>query len=250
VAALEAGKHVIVEKPMATSLDDGQAMIDVAAKAGRMLLPAMLLRFDYRYAQLPDRLAEIGPVRNAYAYRNFDRALFEHYSRTHSFIENAIHDIDLLMWLIGGEVTDVHGFTRNTLGRENPDVNWGVLEFDSGALATLQTSWLYPAQEHRNLQWNSGLQLMCDGGVLEVRNDGQGFMANTESSGILLLDQTGWADLHGEPRGAFGAMLRHFAACLRGETSWAGATAAEALASMAVANRLIADAEARPTSVA
>lgn len=39
------------------------------------------MRFDYRYAQLPQRLAEVGPVRTAYAYRNFDRSLLEHYRR-------------------------------------------------------------------------------------------------------------------------------------------------------------------------
>jgi len=242
VAALDAGKHVIVEKPLATEEEDALAMIAAAQRSGKLLMTAFLLRFDYRYAQLKQRLGEIGPIRSLYAYRNFDRSLFTLYSRTHSFIENAIHDIDLILWYVGSPVQRAHGFCRNTLGLPNPDINWGVLEFENGAIATLQTTWLYPPQKHANLQWNAGLQVMGDRGVLEVANDRDGFRANTEESGYAVLDQTAWADIHGEARGAFGAMLRHFLACLRGETPYLGATPTEALEAMRVACRLVADA--------
>lgn len=243
VAALDAGKHVLVEKPLATTEADAQAMIAAAEEADRLLMTAFLLRFDYRYAQVKQRLPQIAPVRNVYAYRNFDRNLFQRYCRTHSFVENAIHDIDLVLWYVDSPVKRVHGFCRTTLDLPNPDINWGVLEFENGALAALQTTWLYPPQKHENLQWNAGIQVMGDGGVLEVRNDSDGFRAHTEATGLLLLDQTGWADIHGEARGAFGAMLRHFLACLRGETTYAGTPPQQALEAMRIATRLIADSQ-------
>jgi UDP-N-acetylglucosamine 3-dehydrogenase len=243
VAALEAGKHVLVEKPLATTEADARTMMAAAEKADRLLMTAFLLRFDYRYAQMKQRLPRIAPVRNLYAYRNFDRSLFQRYSRTHSFVENAIHDIDLILWVVDSPVKRVHGFCRNTLALPNPDINWGVLEFENGVIAVLQTTWLYPPQQHENLQWNAGFQIMGDRGVLEVRNDSDGFRANTAETGILLLDQTGWADIHGEARGAFGAMLRHFLACLHGETAYAGTTPQQALEAMRVACRLVADSE-------
>lgn len=239
VRALDAGKHVIVEKPLATNEEDGAAMIEAARRSGKRLMTSFLLRFDYRYAQLKQRLEQIGTVRNIYAYRNFDRSLFDLYHRTHSFVENAIHDIDLILWYVGSPVEKVHGFCRNTLGRSHPDVNWGVLEFANGCLAVLQTSWLYPPQAHEDLQWNAGIQVMGDRGVLEAANDRGGFRANTEGDGILLLDQTGWADIHGEPRGAFGAMLRHYLRCLRNETPYQGPTPEEAMEAMRVACRLV-----------
>jgi UDP-N-acetylglucosamine 3-dehydrogenase len=239
VGALEAGKHVIVEKPLATNEEDGRVMLAAARRSGKLLMTGFLLRFDYRYARLQQRLGQIGEIRNIYAYRNFDRSLFELYSRTHSFIENAIHDIDLILWYVRSPVRNVHGFCRNTLGKQNPDVNWGVLEFESGAIAVLQTSWLYPPQKHDLLQWNSGIQVMGEHGVLEVSFDRGGFRSNTEEDGIALLDQTGWAEIHGEPRGAFGAMLRHFLACIRGDTEYHGATPEDAIESMRVAMRLV-----------
>ena len=245
VAALGAGKHAIVEKPLATRDEDCVAMTEAARQSGRLLMIAHLLRFDYRYAQLKQQLHRIGTVRNVYAYRNFDRRLFTLYSRTHSFIENAIHDIDLILWYVGDRVKRVHGFCRNTQGRENPDVNWGVLEFENGAIAVLQTSWLYPPQRHDILQWNAGIQVMGDRGVLEVANDQCGFRANTADAGILLLDQTGWAEVHGEQRGAFGAMLRHFVACLRGEATYAGTTPEGAREAVQIAGRLVEDSQRR-----
>lgn len=245
VAALQSGKHVIVEKPLATTEEDGQAMVAAAQAAGKQLMTAFLLRFDYRYARLHQRLSTIGTVRNIYAWRNFDRALFELYSRTHSFVENAIHDIDLILWCLGDRAVKVHGHCRNTQGRENPDVNWGVIEFERGALAVLQTSWMYPRQPHDTLQWNAGLQVMGDRGVLEVRMDADGFRAHTEQDGQVVLDQTGWAVIHDEPRGAFGAMLRHFVSVLRGDVNYAGATPQEAIASMRIACDLAADARRR-----
>ena len=245
VDALGAGKHVIVEKPLATKDDDAQAMIAAAERSGKLLLPAMVARHDYRYGLLKQRLAEIEPVRNVYAYRNFDRSLFRTYSRTHSFIENAIHDIDLICWYVQDRVSRVHGFCRNTMGLANPDINWGVLEFENGAIATLQTTWLYPAQDPDRLQWNAGIQVMGEHGVLEIFNDQTGYRANIEGSGILLLDRTGWADIHGEARGAFGAMLRHLVDCLRGRARHIGPTPAEAREAVRIAKALVADAEQR-----
>lgn len=222
-----------------------RAMIAAARESGCLLLTSFLLRFDYRYARLQQRLSEIGAVRNVYAYRNFDRSLFELYSHTHSFVENAIHDIDLILWYVQDRVVRASGFCRNTQGRENPDVNWGVLEFAGGAVAVLQTTWLYPLQRHDVLQWNAGIQVMGERGVLEVRFDADGFRANTEASGQVVLDQTGWATIHDESRGAFGAMLRHFMSCLRGEAKYCGTTPEEAAESMRLAVQLARDAAAR-----
>lgn len=243
--ALRAGKHVIVEKPLATTEEDALAMKRAAEENDRLLMTGFLLRFDHRYAQLKQRIDEVGSVRNVFAYRNFDRSLFELYSRTHSFIENAIHDIDLVLWYVQSKVKTVHGYCRNTLGRENPDINWGVLEFENGAIAVVHTSWLYPPQRHEFLQWNTGVQVMGDRGVLEVRSDSDGFRANTEGLGQVVLDQTGWSTIHGEPRGAFGAMLRHFLQCLRGEVTYAGTTPGEAIESMRIAVALANDAAQR-----
>src|SRR5579884_4080075 len=77
VDALDSGKHVIVEKPLATTDEDAVAMLEAAKRSNRLLMTGFLLRFDYRYARLQQMLGTIGTIRNIYAWRNFDRSLFE-----------------------------------------------------------------------------------------------------------------------------------------------------------------------------
>ena len=243
VQALEAGKHVIVEKPLATEDSDAQDMCDAQERTGKFLMTSFLLRFDYRYAQINQQLAKIGPVRHIHAYRNFDRNIFETACRTHSFIENAIHDIDLILWYTNSPVKNVHAYCRNTMVLSTPDINIGIIEFENGVIATIHTSWLYPRQPVERLQWNAGIQVMGDLGVLEAANDRGGFRANIEGEGISLLDQTGWANIHDEPRGAFGAMLRHYFACIQGQANYVGAQPHEAMNATRIAKALVAAAE-------
>lgn len=250
VMASTAGKHVIVEKPLATNDADADAMIAAARTADTYLLPAFLLRFDVRYGGLAQRLERIGTIRNVYAYRNFDRRLFEIYGRSHSFVENAVHDIDLIRWYVHDEIVDVHGFCRNTSEQPNPNINWGILEFRGGAIATVHTSWLYPPQEHDDLQWNAGIQVMGDRGVLEVRYDSDGFRSNTDAGGLAVLDQSAWSELHGRSRGAFGAMIRHFADCMSGRCEPAGATADDARVATQIAQALIVSSDANSSAFA
>src|SRR4051794_12425083 len=57
IASLQAHKHVLLEKPFATSLEDCQAMTEAAQSSGCMLMVGHLLRFDPRYTVLRDEVA-------------------------------------------------------------------------------------------------------------------------------------------------------------------------------------------------
>jgi predicted dehydrogenase len=136
------------------------AMLRAAKRSGKLLMTSFLLWFDWRYAQRKQRLHQIGKVRNIYAYRNFDCSLFELYSRTHSCVENRIHDSDIILWYVQSRATKIHGFCRNTLGLPSPDINWGVIESENGVIAVPQTSGVYPPQKPENVQFNAGIQVM------------------------------------------------------------------------------------------
>lgn len=73
LAALAAGKHVICEKPMARTSAEARQMVDAAAKAGRILMPAMCLRFWPEWAWLKEggveRSLRQGLVRTLHPHR-------------------------------------------------------------------------------------------------------------------------------------------------------------------------------------
>lgn len=150
IAALNAGKHVLVEKPMAISVEQCQAMIDAANFNQRQLFVVMQNRFNPPVAKVRALLDEgfLGKVhqvqlncfwnRNEAYYKNSywkgrkaldGGTLFTQYS----------HFIDILYYLLGG-IESAHGILRNTMHQglvEYEDT--GVMHFEmaSGALGTL-----------------------------------------------------------------------------------------------------------------
>lgn len=146
MAALSNGKHVLVEKPMALTAAEARQMVEAARKANVFLMPGHCLRFEPRCVLLRQAVArgELGRVVSVFSRRNRPRSLYPTYQRIHPAYELAVHDIDLILWLVGRRVSRVTAFERNVQGGRNPDVLWAFLEFESGAVATVENSWLVP----------------------------------------------------------------------------------------------------------
>ena len=144
--ALGRGKHVFVEKPLATDLEDCRRMIAAAEAAGRFLMVGHLLRFETRYALLRERIASgsLGDIVLMNARRNRPASLLDLYGRNHPALENCVHDIDLMLWYTQQPVIRVRGRGRRVTGRQFPDTFLGVLEFEGGAVGVVETVWLLP----------------------------------------------------------------------------------------------------------
>ncbi|MPY90233.1 MAG: hypothetical protein GEU99_20200 [Luteitalea sp.] len=146
--ACEAGKHVFVEKPLALDVAEGDRMIDAFEKTDLVLMPGHILRFETKYASLREEVASsrLGRVVSMQARRNRPRALLGRYSRVHPAHVNCIHDIDLMLWYAGQPVRRVRGYERNIHGGSKPDVFWGVIEFEGGAVGVVEAAWLLEEQ--------------------------------------------------------------------------------------------------------
>lgn len=163
------GKHVFVEKPMATSLADCDRLIEAAARAGRWVMVGHLLRFEIKYGMLKDEVASggVGKVISMHARRNRRKSLLPRYGRTHPAIENCIHDIDLMLWYLEERVVRVRGYGRNATGSKYDDTFWGVLEFEGGAVGVVETIWLVP--EKSGILLDDSFQMCGDRGVGNLR---------------------------------------------------------------------------------
>lgn len=167
IAALGAGRHVFVEKPLATRLDDCEQMIAASERADRILMVGHLLRFENKYRLVKRELesGRLGSVVSMHARRNRPKSLLSTYGRTHPALENCIHDVDIMLWLTGRRVERVRGFGRKATGGRHDDTFWGVLEFEGGAIGVVETIWLLPPA---GVQLDDALQLIGTGGVANL----------------------------------------------------------------------------------
>ncbi len=154
VACLEAGKHVMVEKPMALSLEEADAMIATAKRVGRKLMVEQTLRFDPMHEVARDVLCNgmIGSVRtmrgclgNAgpeYWSQNSPWFTSKPKSGGGVLMDLGVHILDLMRWLSGQEVRRVC-VVGKTLEKSIPieDNTISLLEFENGAIGSVQASW-------------------------------------------------------------------------------------------------------------
>jgi predicted dehydrogenase len=240
--ALCAGKHVFVEKPLATDLNDCARMIEASSSAGRFLMVGHLLRFETKYAMLKDeiRAGRLGRVVSMHARRNRPKTLLPLYGRTHPALENCIHDIDLMLWYVDRPVRRVRGWGRRATGGQHPDTFWGVLEFEGGAIGVVETIWLLP--KPAGIALDDAFQLVGGAGVANVL---------LLPGSFNLLRETGYEvpDVCYDPRvansarGALRDELAYFCDCLQDGRQPAVITALEAKRAVRVVLALIASAE-------
>ncbi|MBS7608790.1 Gfo/Idh/MocA family oxidoreductase [Candidatus Bathyarchaeota archaeon] len=142
--ALKAGKHVLVEKPMAANSKQAEELIKTAEKEGLHLLVGFLMRFipgvqhikkaieekrigelvcatAKRVSEWPERIGDIGVVKDL-----------------------AIHDIDIARYLFGGDPIAVYAKTGNMKHRLFEDYAHIMLTFEGGKNAFIEANWLTP----------------------------------------------------------------------------------------------------------
>lgn len=213
LAALRAGKHVLVEKPIATRLEDAQQMVDAARGTGCYLVPGHILRFETRYALVRERIAagELGEIVSITARRNRPKFLAKTYLRTYGILEASIHDIDLLLWYTGDRVKRVRAIARNTNNYPHPDATWALLEFERGAVAYVENLWLNP--DEGGIGTNDAMQVTGTRGIANIDfvNAGLSFW---RESGYLAPDISHEPRVRGEMFGALKEELAYFARCV------------------------------------
>lgn len=158
VRALEAGKHVLCEKPLGMNAADARGMADAAQRAGRTLMEAFMYRFHPRMRALREKAVE---VRGLHAAFSFPLRPGDDYRWSASLGGGALLDVgcytlDVARWFLG-EPDAVSA----VMSGDNVDVSVATaLTFAGGAQATTWASFVAP--EHQVLE------LICDGGEQRV----------------------------------------------------------------------------------
>lgn len=167
-AAAKAGKHVICEKPIARSLEDAKAMIDICEANGVRLFIAQVLRFFPQYRKAYDllqkgALGDVGTVRTTRG-GVFPTSWNDWYASAANsgtlIVDMIIHDFDFLRWCFG-EVQRVYAKSLHGRDLNRLDHAFVSLRFANGMIGHVEGTWAYPSG------FKTRLEIAGTKGVLE-----------------------------------------------------------------------------------
>jgi myo-inositol 2-dehydrogenase/D-chiro-inositol 1-dehydrogenase len=145
LAALAAGKPVFCEKPLATTTEAGERIMDAEVALGRRLVQVgFMRRYDARYRELRAAVRDGGlgaPLLMHAAHRN--PSVPDHFTSENIINDSCVHDIDVARWMFACEVAAVTVFTPRRNRKAAPgfdDPLLVLLEMDSGVLVDVEMS--------------------------------------------------------------------------------------------------------------
>ncbi len=146
LAAIERGVAVLVEKPLAATVDEAMRIVDAARSSGVPVQVGHVERFNPAVLEL-GRLIQAGWLSTIYSIASRRAGPFPARIRDVGVtVDLATHDADILSWVAGERPTRVYGETAQRIHATNEDLLFGLLHFPSGATGMLDVNWLTPAK--------------------------------------------------------------------------------------------------------
>jgi len=214
--AFAAGKHVLVEKPMATSVADAEAIVAAQQAAGKTLMVNWSNRWMHSFAQTKQALAagELGEP--LYCYARLNNTLFVP-TQMLSWAGNTrlpfwliCHRYDIARWFFESEAKRVYAVCRSvklkSMGIDTPDFYQATVEFENGCVGNFESCWIMP--ESMPSVVDSKFELVCTDGYVNVDAALPDFVLATNEKqsnrGVL------YGEVMGEPVGFVNQSIKHF----------------------------------------
>ena len=149
LAAIERGVAVLVEKPLAATVDEGMAVVAASRARGVPVQVGHVERFNPAVLEL-GRLIGAGWLSTVYSIASRRAGPFPARIRDVGVtVDLATHDVDILSWIAGERPTRVYAETAQRIHADHEDLLFGLLHFPSGATGMLDVNWLTPAKRRQ-----------------------------------------------------------------------------------------------------
>ena len=161
MAALRAGKHVLIEKPIASSADQAEGLIDEAAKR------KLVLMVDHTFVYTPAvgkirELVENGDLGDVYYYDSvrINLGLFQH--DVNVLWDLAVHDLSIMDFVLGQSPVAVTATGLSHVPGQPENIAYMTMFFDGRLIAHVHVNWLAPVKVRRTLLGGSRRMIVFD----------------------------------------------------------------------------------------
>ena len=214
IDALEAGKNVLLEKPMAPTAADCDAIIEVANKSEGLLMVGHICRFDPRVAMAKQAILDgrIGKIISMHARRNLSKEIGNLVLDSISaLMGDGIHDADLMLWFSAAKPVNVYAQEVHPGRRKYPDGGFAMFRLDNGATGLVESVWHLP--ESTPYAIDARMEIIGTEGALYI-NCAEAGLEIHDAGGIKQPDTLYWPRPFGEYFGILRSELRYFGNCV------------------------------------
>jgi len=172
--AAENNKHILLEKPIATTLEDADKIISVTHKFNVKLMVAHVLRYFSEYIEIRKKILDgaIGDPKHIRAFRKSTFPLWADWFKDIEksggvIIDLAIHDIDFLRWCLKDGIKSV--YCKEAKIRNNYNINDHaliILKFNNGCVAHIEAAWSLP----KAAPFMMGIEIYGTKGMINYNN--------------------------------------------------------------------------------
>ncbi|MDD5697711.1 MAG: Gfo/Idh/MocA family oxidoreductase [Victivallaceae bacterium] len=169
IPALESGKHVLVEKPMADKVEDAELMVNAAKTSAGKLMVAHICRFMPQYYRAKELASSgrLGKIALIQTQRNNHYSTLSPGRKKNPLRETAIHDIDLALWITGGRLESAHGYKQFNNSDQEADCCVATAKLDNGVICTFASSWLRRDAQPAGV--DARMDIIGTGGELHIK---------------------------------------------------------------------------------
>jgi UDP-N-acetylglucosamine 3-dehydrogenase len=214
VDALRAGKHVLLEKPMAPDVSQCEVILEAANQARGQFMVGHICRFDPRVTLAKEAIEEgrLGRIISMHARRNLSKWIGRQVLDKISALEgDGIHDADLMLWFTGAKPINVYAQEIHPGDNKYPDGGWAMFRLDNGAIGVVESIWHLP--ESTPYQIDARMEIIGTEGAIYIDCGNAGIEIH-DSQGPKHPDALYWPKVFGSRFGILRAELRYFADCV------------------------------------
>jgi predicted dehydrogenase len=144
--ALERGAHVLIEKPIASTLDEAAELVALASKRRRWLAVGHVERFNPAIQALKLLLERDSLGRLYYLHARRLGPFPPRIRDVGVILDLATHDLDVMRYLTGSEASHVYAEAQQRIHQTREDLLLGLVRFDNDAIGMLDINWLTPTK--------------------------------------------------------------------------------------------------------